>query len=92
MDYRNESVADVPCLLQLCHIIISCSIKSELFPLMMRERKDNGFVSSFESVAALRFEKFGKLFYESIRLEHLKRKKKKKLLHMPPTCLWTLTY
>lgn len=44
---------------------------------MMRERRDNGFVSSLESVAALRFERFGKLFNESVRLEHLKQKKKR---------------
>lgn len=48
---------------------------------MTRERRDNGFVSSFESVAALRFEKFGKLFYENVRLEHLKQKKKKKFAY-----------
>lgn len=45
---------------------------------MTRERRDNGFILPFESVAALRFEKFGKLFRENIRLEHLKQKKKKK--------------
>lgn len=44
---------------------------------MTRERRDNGFVSSFESVAVLRFEEFGKFFYENLRLDHLKQKKKK---------------
>lgn len=55
---------------------------------MTRERRDNGFVSSFESVAVLRFEEFGKFFYENLRLDHLKQKKKS--LHMPPACLLTL--
>lgn len=41
---------------------------------MTRERRDNGFVSSFESVAVLRFEEFGKFFYENLRLDHLKKK------------------
>lgn len=53
---------------------------------MMRERRDIGFVSSLESVAALRFERFGKIFNEGVRLEHLKQEKKKGL-HMSPTCL-----
>lgn len=52
---------------------------------MTRERRDNEFVPSFESVAALKFEKFGELFNETVRLEHLKQTKK--ILHMPPMCL-----
>lgn len=56
MDYRNESAADVPCQLQLCLLIISCSCKIRMVYLMTTKRRENMLVLSFESVALLRLE------------------------------------